>query len=96
MVGSLIYGLGALLCGYISDNYGRKATILVCTALNIAFHLVSTFANSYPLYLALYLLAGSIEGIKREKRTITNVENTRQAFSSMASTSGPLCSPLNS
>ncbi len=57
-VGSVIYGFGALLCGYISDNYGRKMTILVCTALNIAFHLASTFATSYASYLALYLIAG--------------------------------------
>ena len=57
--GSFVYGFGATISGYASDNYGRKATIMVALILNISFHLASTFATSYPLYLALYWLAGN-------------------------------------
>ena len=57
--GSFVYGFGATISGYTSDNYGRKATIMVALILNISFHLASSFATSYPLYLALYWLAGN-------------------------------------
>jgi MFS family permease len=61
MVGSLVYGIGATLCGYVSDTYGRKMTILISVFFSITFHVASTFANSYALYLTFYLLAGENE-----------------------------------
>ena len=67
--GSFVYGFGATISGYTSDNYGRKATIMVSLILNISFHLASSFATSYPVYLALYWLAGDSTQPKQIKGT---------------------------
>ena len=48
-----------MICGYTSDKYGRKATIMVALILVISLNLASSFATSYPLYLTLYWLAGN-------------------------------------
>ncbi|XP_061693871.1 solute carrier family 22 member 7-like isoform X2 [Syngnathoides biaculeatus] len=51
--------LGSLLFGVLSDNYGRKPSLLASYVLSIVFGLASAFADSYVLFTALRFFCGA-------------------------------------
>ncbi|KAM8859422.1 solute carrier family 22 member 7-like isoform 2-T3 [Spinachia spinachia] len=50
--------LGAVVFGFLSDNYGRKNTLLASYVVATAFGFASAFADSYVLFAVLRFLTG--------------------------------------
>lgn len=60
LFGSGLLGLtaGALLCGPLSDRFGRKCIIIFCVALFGLFSLLSAFSTSLEMLIVLRFLTG--------------------------------------
>lgn len=60
LFGAGLLGLtaGALLCGPLSDRFGRKYVIIFCVALFGFFSLLSAFSTSLEMLIALRFLTG--------------------------------------
>ena len=51
--------LGSLICGQLSDIFGRRKILIGIYALFIVSSLCSAFANSWMLYMALKMIVGA-------------------------------------
>ncbi len=58
MTGVVVFGLGSICWGWLSDCAGRRAAVLASLLLGATCQLLSSLAPSYPVYFACYILAG--------------------------------------
>ncbi|XP_078506634.1 solute carrier family 22 member 7-like [Lissotriton helveticus] len=50
--------VGAILNGYLSDRYGRRRTLLVCSVLTLVFEMVAAASVNYPMFAVFRALSG--------------------------------------
>ena len=59
MVFFLGFAVGALLNGYLSDQFGRKKSILVGCFFGMAVEFMNSYASSWQMYTVGRFLAGT-------------------------------------
>ena len=56
----VVFGVGAYICGLVSDSFGRKVIIMASLLLGATFNILASFSTSYAMYFALYQIGGTV------------------------------------
>ena len=66
--------IGCMLCGPLSDKYGRYRVFTSCVAAFTLLAFISPFSNSYWMFTILRFLTGKVKHILIKKKYIYSLD----------------------